>query len=57
MGLLILHVDDAIWAGEGPLFKQAQDHIRKEFKLSKENMAGSTSSGAVSSRTRTSRSL
>eukprot|EP00972_Heterocapsa_arctica_P073101 10797658-Heterocapsa_arctica.AAC.1 len=36
VGLLILHVDDGLWAGQGLQFHAAQDKIRKEFSLTKE---------------------
>eukprot|EP00972_Heterocapsa_arctica_P096656 14259568-Heterocapsa_arctica.AAC.1 len=36
IGLLILHVDDGLWAGQGPQFTGAQDKTRKEFNITKE---------------------
>eukprot|EP00972_Heterocapsa_arctica_P008692 1274821-Heterocapsa_arctica.AAC.1 len=36
IGLLILHVDDGLWAGQGLQFHAAQGKIRKEFNLTKE---------------------
>ena len=36
-GMLILHVDDGLWAGHGPLYAAAKDKIRKEFNLHERN--------------------
>eukprot|EP00972_Heterocapsa_arctica_P017598 2601628-Heterocapsa_arctica.AAC.1 len=44
IGLLIPHVDDGLWAGQGPQLKAAQDNIRKEFNLTKAKTARSSSS-------------
>eukprot|EP00972_Heterocapsa_arctica_P007308 1066026-Heterocapsa_arctica.AAC.1 len=35
--MLILHVDDGLWAGFGPLYAAAKDKIRKEFNLHERN--------------------
>jgi hypothetical protein len=37
IGMLILHVDDGLWAGQGPLYAAAKDKIRKEFNLHERN--------------------
>ena len=36
MGRLVLHVDDACFAGEGPLWEKAMQHLRKKFIMGKE---------------------
>ena len=36
VGMLVLHVDDACFAGEGPVFEQAMNHLRKKFTIGKE---------------------
>eukprot|EP00972_Heterocapsa_arctica_P067422 9951152-Heterocapsa_arctica.AAC.1 len=37
IGMLMLHVDDGLWAGHGPLHAAAKDKIRKEFNLHERN--------------------
>eukprot|EP00972_Heterocapsa_arctica_P035440 5214755-Heterocapsa_arctica.AAC.1 len=37
IGMLILHADDGLWAGTGPLYAAAKDKIRKEFNLHERN--------------------
>ena len=36
VGLLVLHVDDAAFSGEGPMFEKAMQHLRKKFTIGKE---------------------
>ena len=36
VGMLVLHVDDAAYAGEGPIFEKAMQHLRKKFTIGKE---------------------
>ena len=36
MGMLVLHVDDACHAGEGPAYTRAMDYVRKHFTIGKE---------------------
>lgn len=36
LGIWVLHVDDACFAGEGPYGEKAMTHIRKHFILGKE---------------------
>ena len=36
VGMLVLHVDDACYAGEGPMFEKAMEHIRSKFTIGKE---------------------
>ena len=36
VGMLVLHVDDAAYAGEGPLWEKALQHLRKKFTIGKE---------------------
>ena len=36
VGMLVLHVDDAAYAGEGPIFEKAMQHLRKKFIIGKE---------------------
>ena len=36
-GFLAVHVDDGIWAGEGPRFRDAQAYIRNHLNVKKEH--------------------
>ena len=36
VGMLVLHVDDAAFCGEGPLWKKAMEHLRNNFTIGKE---------------------
>ena len=34
--MLVLHVDDACFAGEGPIWEKAMNHLRSKFTIGKE---------------------
>jgi hypothetical protein len=36
VGMLVLHVDDACFAGEGPIWEKAMQHLRKKFIIGTE---------------------
>ena len=36
VGMLVLHVDDAAFAGEGPVWEKAMQHLRKKFIIGEE---------------------
>ena len=36
VGMLVLHVDDACYAGEGPIFEKAMKYVRSKFTIGKE---------------------
>ena len=36
LGLLALHVDDACFSGEGPLWEKALTHVRQPFTVGKD---------------------
>ena len=36
VGMLVLHVDDAAFAGEGPVWKKAMQYLRSKFTIGKE---------------------
>ena len=36
VGILALHVDDALWAGRGKRYEEARSHIRKNFSMKQE---------------------
>ena len=40
VGMLVLHVDDACFAGEGPVWEKAMQHVRKKFIIGKEEYYG-----------------
>ena len=36
VGMLVLHVDDACYAREGPVFEKAMQHVRAKFNIGSE---------------------